>query len=91
MRSVTTRYTPVCIALCGSAGTTQRTPVSIALCGSAGTTQCTSDITTLRGFAAGMVLTAPAARRISPRCSSCHHGLPPSTPSLGEAERTQCN
>lgn len=64
-----------------------------------GTTQCASDITSLRcsgittllGFAAGMVLPAPGgAAHLSEMLPLPARTSPP-TPSLGEAERTQCN
>ena len=64
-----------------------------------GTTQCASDITslrgsgitTLRGFAAGMMLPAPGgAAHLSEMLPLPAHTSPP-TPSLGEAERTQRN
>ncbi len=64
-----------------------------------GTTQCASDITSLRcsgittllGFAAGMVLPAPGgAAHLSEMLPLPARTSPP-TRSLGEAERTQCN
>ena len=69
------------------------------LCGSDITSLLTSDITTLRtsgittlcDYAAGMVLPAPGgAAHLSEMLPLPARTSPP-TPSLGEAERTQCN
>ncbi|MCR4826472.1 MAG: hypothetical protein K5882_05920 [Bacteroidales bacterium] len=70
-------------------GIAQRTPASIALRSSVGTALRLSTSTTLRGFAAGMVLPAPGGASHLSEMLTIQHGPP--TPSLGEAERTQCN
>jgi hypothetical protein len=77
-RPVTTLRTRLC------------TTSDIALRGSVGTALRLSTSTTLRGFAAGMVLPAPGgASHLSEMLTLPARTAPP-TPSLGEAERTQC-
>ena len=91
----TTLHTTTSTTLCGYASLAYTASNRHA----SGTTQCASDITSLRcsgittllGFAAGMVLPAPGgAAHLSEMLPLPARTSPP-TPSLGEAERTQCN
>ena len=53
------RHRTVGTTRCTTTGITRRISIGIALCGSVGTTWRISTSTTLRGYAAGMVLPAP--------------------------------